>query len=269
MNLFYNFILIPWLCALTTAIAAAPIGVLIGWRRLIYFGEALSHASLLGIALALYLKLPITLGIWSITLLLVLLLYTIQKSGKEDPGNILGNLSHIALALGVLLFSTMETIRTDLMSYLFGDILATTARNLCAIIVVTIICLGILKKLWQPLIMLTVSPALAKTEYPNADKYDLVFLLLIGLFIGTTVQYFGLLLVIALLIIPANTANRLSKTPEQATLIAAIAAACATVAGTALAWIADVPVSPAIISFAGGQYFLVLIMTLIRKKCYK
>lgn len=269
MHLFLHFILIPWLCALTTAIAAAPIGVLIGWRRLIYFGEALSHASLLGIALALYLQFPITLGIWIITLLLILLLYIIQKSGKEDPGNILGNLSHIALALGVLLISTMETVRTDLMSYLFGDILATTAKNLGAVIVVTVICLGVLKKLWQPLIMATVSPALAKTEYPHADKYDLMFLLLIGLFIGTTVQYFGLLLVIALLIIPANTANRLSKTPEQATVIAAVAGACATVAGTAVAWFLDVPVSPAIICFAGVEYFLVLIATLIRKKCYK
>ena len=220
---FYQYILIPCLCALTTATAAAPIGALIGWRRLVYFGEALSHASLLGIALALWLGLPPAIGIWSITLLLVLLLYLIERSGRENPSNILGSLSHIALALGYLVMSQMENVRTDLLAYLFGDILATEA-------------------------------------------HDLVFLLLIGLFIGTTVQYFGLLLVIALLIIPANTANRLAKTPEQSAAIAALLAAMATILGFTLAFNANLPVSPAIIGVAGVLYFAVLIHTRAGKK---
>jgi len=109
------------------------VGALIGWRRLVYFGEALSHASLLGIALALWLGLPPAIGIWSITLLLVLLLYLIERSGRENPSNILGSLSHIALALGYLVMSQMENVRTDLLAYLFGDILATEAHDLVAI----------------------------------------------------------------------------------------------------------------------------------------
>ena len=108
---------------------------------------------------------------------------------------------------------------------------------------------------------MTISPAIARTEHPRARHYDLAFLLLIGLFIGTTVQYFGLLLVIALLIIPANTANRLAKTPEQSAALAAALAALSTTLGTVLAWTADLPLSPAIISIAGGLYFAVLIAT--------
>ena len=258
---FYQYILIPCLCALTTATAAAPIGALIGWRRLVYFGEALSHASLLGIALALWLGLPPAIGIWSITLLLVLLLYLIERSGRENPSNILGSLSHIALALGYLVMSQMENVRTDLLAYLFGDILATEAHDLVAIV-----SLLTLRALWQPLILMTTSPAIAKTEYPASDKYDLVFLLLIGLFIGTTVQYFGLLLVIALLIIPANTANRLAKTPEQSAAIAALLAAMATILGFTLAFNANLPVSPAIIGVAGVLYFAVLIHTRAGRK---
>ena len=113
---------------------------------------------------------------------------------------------------------------------------------------------------------MTVSPAIAKTEYPASRRYDLVFLLLIGLFIGTTVQYFGLLLVIALLIIPANTANRLAKTPEQSAAIAALLAAMATILGFTLAFNANLPVSPAIIGVAGVLYFAVLIHTRAGKK---
>ena len=259
--MFLNFILIPWLCALITGTIAAPIGALIAWRRLVYFGEALSHASLLGIALALKSGLPPAAGIWGITLLLVALLYFIEKSGRENPSNILGSLSHIALALGMLLLSTMDNIRTDLINYLFGDILATDAGDLANIGIVAVIACAVLYRLWQPLILMTISPAIARSEHPHARHYDLAFLLLIGLFIGTTVQYFGLLLVIALLIIPANTANRLAKTPEQSAALAACLAALATTLGTALAWTADLPVSPAIISIAGGLYFAVLIAT--------
>lgn len=263
---FYQYILIPCLCALTTATAAAPIGALIGWRRLVYFGEALSHASLLGIALALWLGLPPAVGIWSITLLLVLLLHLIERSGRENPSNILGSLSHIALALGYLVMSQMENVRTDLLAYLFGDILATTPRDLVTIAIAAAVSLLTLRALWQPLILMTTSPAIAKTEYPASDKYDLVFLLLIGLFIGTTVQYFGLLLVIALLIVPANTANRLAKTPEQSAAIAAVLAAIATICGFILAYNADLPVSPAIIGVAGILYFAVLIHTRAGRK---
>ena len=263
---FYQYILIPCLCALTTATAAAPIGALIGWRRLVYFGEALSHASLLGIALALWLGLPPALGIWSITLLLVLLLHLIERSGRENPSNILGSLSHIALALGYLVMSQMETVPTDPLAYLFGDILATTPRDLVTIAIAAAVSLLTLRALWQPLILMTTSPAIAKTEYPASDKYDLVFLLLIGLFIGTTVQYFGLLLVIALLIVPANTANRLAKTPEQSAAIAAVLAAIATICGFILAYNADLPVSPAIIGVAGILYFAVLIHTRAGRK---
>ena len=263
---FYQYILIPCLCALTTATAAAPIGALIGWRRLVYFGEALSHASLLGIALALWLGLPPAVGIWSITLLLVLLLHLIERSGRENPSNILGSLSHIALALGYLVMSQMENVRTDLLAYLFGDILATTPRDLVTIAIAAVVSLLTLRALWQPLILMTTSPAIAKTEYPASDKYDLVFLLLIGLFIGTTVQYFGLLLVIALLIVPANTANRLAKTPEQSATIAAVLAAIATICGFILAYNADLPVSPAIIGVAGILYFAVLIHTRAGRK---
>ena len=251
---FYQYILIPCLCALTTATAAAPIGALIGWRRLVYFGEALSHASLLGIALALWLGLPPAIGIWSITLLLVLLLYLIERSGRENPSNILGSLSHIALALGYLVMSQMENVRTDLLAYLVAIVIAAAVSLLT------------LRVLCQPLILMTVSPAIAKTEYPASRRYDLVFLLLIGLFIGTTVQYFGLLLVIALLIIPANTANRLAKTPEQSAAIAALLAAMATILGFTLAFNANLPVSPAIIGVAGVLYFAVLIHTRAGKK---
>lgn len=265
--MFIQFILIPWLCAAIASSACAPLGCLLCWRRLIYFGEALAHSSLLGIALAIYLGWPIAIGIWLITFLLVVLLYLLQRHSHNDSNNILGTLSHFALALGVILISRMEGIRTDLMSYLFGDILATNSNDLIIIVITTILTLLCLSRIWQKLLLLTINRMLALSESPQSQRSELLFLLLLGIFVGVLVQYFGLLLVIALLIIPANTANQLAKTPEQSIIIAGIVGLSATTIGVATAWQYDFPVAPAIVSVAGILYFLTTILNkLLRPK---
>lgn len=254
--MFISFILIPWLCALLTATTAAPLGALLGWRRLIYFGEAIAHASLLGIALALTLNLPIYLGIWLIALLLVALLYLLKHHSKDDSNNILGTLSHISLALGLIVLSSLEHIRTDLMGYLFGDILTAYLPQLYIILIVTFLTALSLRYLWQPLILMTLHPLIAQTELKNSHYYDLAFLLILALFVGVMVQFFGLLLVIALLIIPANAANKIAKTPEQSVALAILIASLSTTLGIALAWQYNYPVAPAIVVIAGIQYFI-------------
>ena len=266
MNTLINFVLIPWLCALSAALAAAPLGCLLGWRRLVYFGEALSHASLLGIALSLYLHFPMTLGIWLITALLIGLLYFLQRQERDNPSNILGSLAHIFLALGLILITRLENVRSDLLSYLYGDILATTATDLLAIVGISALTLLALWFLWKPLILLTLNPAMAYGESPNARYLDLAYLLVLGSYIGFMVQYFGLLLVVALLIIPANAANRLAQSPEQSALFALIIAIFSASLGTALAWQWDLALAPAIIVLAGFCYFSSVFYTFFRGK---
>lgn len=260
MNLFYNFILIPWLCALVTATTAAPLGSLISWRRLIYFGEALAHASLLGIALSLYCGWPLYYGIWMIILVMVLLLYLIKQYSKADPNNILGSLAHLMLALGLIAIAGMENIRTDLIGYLFGDILATTQSDLIIITLVSVITLFIIQRLWQPLILQTLDPDIAKTENARTRRYDLLFLLVIGIFIGIMVQFLGMMLVISFLILPVQTANPLAKTPEKCVFLACVFSALATTLGVWAAYRWDLPVAPAIVAFLGIGYLLIHVL---------
>ena len=254
MNLFYNFILIPWLCALFTATTAAPLGSLISWRRLVYFGEALAHASLLGIALSLRFAWPLYLGIWLVTLVLVILLYLIKQRSKADPNNILGSLAHLMLALGLIAIARMENIRTDLIGYLFGDILATTQSDLLVIVLVSAVTLVLIHRLWQPLILQTLDADIAKTENGNARKHDLLFLLVIGMFAGIMVQFLGMMLVMAFLILPVQTANPLARTPEQCVLLACLFSALGTTLGVWSAYRWNLPVSPAIVAFLGAGY---------------
>lgn len=258
LNTFIAFILIPWFAALMTGICAAPLGNLLCWRRLVYFGETVAHSALLGIALSLMIGLPPYIGIWCITLLIVLLLYFLRRHTRTDGNTILGSLSHLALAAGYILISRLEHIRTDLTAYFFGDILATQGSDLLLILFIVITTLGVLYKLWQPLILMTLSPDIANAEMKRSPWYDFIFLLVLGLFIGFMAQFFGLLLVIALLIIPANAASRLARTPEQSVIIAAAISAISATAGTALAQWQDWPPSPSIVLITGLFYLVSL-----------
>lgn len=266
MNFFFQFVFIPWACALLSAITAAPLGSIIAWRRLIYFGEALAHSAWLGIALALYFHLPIYLGIWAITALLILLLYLIKRSSHADGNNILGTLSHFMLALGVIALSKMENIRTDLFSYLFGDILNTNSADLALISIVCLFTLAIMYSLWQPLILLTINEDIARTEKPHIHRYEGIFLLLLGLFAGIMIQLLGLLLVMAFLIIPIQTTNRFAHTPEQCILWAAMISAITATLGIIIAYLWDFPVAPSIVSISGICYFLALCYQHIQRR---
>ena len=266
MSLFYNFVLIPWLCALLTATSAAPLGSLISWRRLIYFGEALAHASLLGIALSLYCGWPLYLGIWLVTFLIVILLYLIKRHSKTDPNNILGSLAHLMLALGLIAIAKMENIRTDLMGYLFGDILSTRQSDLLIITSVSVITLLLIRRLWQPLILQTLNSDIAKTEDPKARNHELLFLLIVGIFVGIMVQFLGMMLVMAFLILPVQTANPLVKTPEQCVLLACLFSAFSTTVGVWSAYRWDLPLSPAIVAFLGGNYLLVHLLCFLSQR---
>ena len=257
--MFIPYILIPWLAASAAALVSAPLGNLICWRRLVYFGETVAHSALLGIALSLLIGLPPTLGIWLITLSIVLLLFFLRRHSKSDGNTILGSLSHLALACGYIIISRLENIRTELLGYFFGDILATQGADLVPIFAIVILTLIVLAKLWHALLLMTVSTDSANAEIKHLPRYEFAFLLLLGLFIGFMAQFFGLLLVIALLIIPANTANRIARTPEESVIIAAAIALIATSAGIALAWWRDWPVSPSIVVVTGVFYLFSLL----------
>lgn len=254
MSFFINFIIIPWLTALLAASAAAPLGALISWRRLVFFGEALAHASWLGIAIAISLKIPIYIGIWMISALVILLLTVLKRQTHTDDNNLLGTLSHILLAIGVIVISKMSNVRTDLFAYLFGDILNATIADLTLTAIAALTVFIILRLLWQPLILLTINPDIAQTEIPNIRHYEMVFLLLLGAFTGIMMQLLGLMLIMAFLIIPVQTANRFAKTPEQCVILAAICAGTSATGGIGLSYLLNAPTAPAIAALSGILY---------------
>ncbi|MBR1374739.1 MAG: metal ABC transporter permease [Cardiobacteriaceae bacterium] len=255
MSFFWQFVLVPCFAASFAAISAAPFGAIISWRKLVYFGEALSHSAWLGIAIALFFNLPIYVGIWLTTALLIALLFLLKNKSNTDSNNILGTLSHGMLAFGVIALAKMENIRRDLFTYLFGDILNTTSSDLILICLVSSISLFILYFLWNSIILLTVSEAIAHTEIVKIKYIEAIFLVLLGIFTGIMMQFLGLMLIMSFLIIPVQAAAKIAKTPEQCIFFAAMIAVICVYLGILSAFIFDFPVAPAIVAVMIIPYF--------------
>ncbi len=97
------------------AIIAGPLGCLVIWRRLSYFGDTLSHSALLGVTLAYAFSMNITLSVFIISSVVAILLINLQKRTKLAGDSLLGLLAHSTLAIGLVLIGFLSSIRFDLM----------------------------------------------------------------------------------------------------------------------------------------------------------
>ena len=229
------------------AIVAGPIGCFIIWRRLAYFGDTLSHSALLGVALALLLQLNITLTVFMISFGVSLVLLILRRGATLSSDALLGLLAHSTLAIGLVMLAFMSWVRVDLMGFLFGDILAVTRFDLALIWIGGAVILGLLAYIWRPLFAATVNVDLATAEGARPELFNLVFMLIISAVIAVSMKLVGVLLITALLIIPAASARRLVTSPEQMAVGASVVGVVAVLVGLNGSLRFDTPAGPSIV----------------------
>ncbi|AMV70952.1 metal ABC transporter permease [Desulfuromonas sp. DDH964] len=242
-----DFLLRALLGGVGVAVVAGPFGSFVVWRRLAYFGDTLSHSALLGVVLGFLFHFNLTLGVVVVCQLLALLLFLLQRQKQIAGDTLLGILSHSALSLGLVLLALVETLRIDLLSYLFGDILAIGNADLAWIFGGGTLALAALARLWRPLLAITVHEDLARVEGVPVAFVNWAFLAMMALVIALLMKVVGLLLVTSLLIIPAAAVRRFATTPEGMALLAALCGGLAVVAGLAASYRWDTPAGPSIV----------------------
>ena len=246
------------LAGIGVALVAGPLGCFIVWRRMAYFGDTLSHGALLGVALSLLLQLNTTLTVFVVSSALAVLLLLLRRQGTLSSDALLGLLSHSALAIGLVCLAFMTWVRMDLLGLLFGDILAVNRQDLLLIYGGGALVLLVLAWIWRPLFAATVNADLAAAEGIKPERVNLIFTLLLAGVIAIAMKVVGVLLITALLIIPAASARRLSSGPEVMAVIASLLGCAAVVAGLfgSLEW--DSPSGPSIVVAAMGIFIVSL-----------
>ena len=250
-----EFLLRAIAAGLGVALVAGPLGVFVVWRRMAYFGETLAHSALLGEAMGFMLDINLNLSVIAIAIFMSLLL-SLQKSKLLAVDTLLGILAHSALSLGLVAMAFQESVRVDLMGYLFGDILAVTYNDLIWVWGGGLFAAGILMFIWSPLLTLTVHEELAQVEGVPVDRTRLIFMLLIAIVIAVSMKIVGVLLITSMMIIPAAAARRFSHTPEQMAIVAAAVGAIAVLLGLAGSWQWDTPAGPSVVVAAALLFTL-------------
>ncbi len=242
-----DFIIKALLAGIGIAIISGPIGSLMIWRRMTYFGDTLAHATLFGASIATILHINIYYGLICTCLLIAITLTILSKNKVFTNDTILSILSHTVLAIGLIFATFSKNIRIDLLGYLYGDILSINNLDLICILCIDVLVLSSLIFLWDKLVFITIHKELAVTNGINEPKIKWIFILLISLIFAVAVRLVGVLLINALLIIPSATAKIWAKSPEQMAILGSIFGCIAIILGILTSLFYDGPTGPLIV----------------------
>ena len=245
-----DFIVRALLAGSAVVLLAGLLGSILLWRRLAYLGDTLSHSSLLGVALGLLTGLPINVWMMVVCAIVALLLLYVQYNPRLSSDTLLTIIGQSALAIGTVALTFLPGVRVDLMAYLFGDILAVSHSDVLTAWGLTFAIFALMYKLWRPLIALAVHEPLAQVEGINVKAVSAAYMLLVAFTVAIAMKVVGVLLLTALLIIPAATARRFARTPEGMVVLAIICGLIALIGGMFLSLQFDTPTGPSIVMLA-------------------
>jgi len=249
VTLFDSFLTRATFAGVGVALAAAPLGCFVVWRRMAYFGDATAHASILGVVLALAFQTSVFAGVLIVALVMASAVSMLSGRGVAMD-TLLGVMAHAALAFGLVAASLLDHVRIDLMAYLFGDILAVGKTDLAIIWGGAALVLGLIAWRWSALLTATLNPDLARAAGIDPRREQFVLPLALALVVAVAIKVVGVLLIVALLLLPAATARTFTRTPEHMAIAAAGLGALSALGGMQFAYSFDTRTGPTIVCVA-------------------
>ena len=240
--------------SIAIAIAAGLVGSFAVMRRMVLAADAISHVALPGIGVALALRINPVFGATAMLFFGALLIWALERRTRIATETIIGVVFSAALAIGSLMSSG-----EDLIAALFGGPGTLTAAEVVFVLAAVVLVVTVVLVNRSSLILDLVSPEIARTSGINVARLDLMFLETFALTVALGLRYVGVLLMGSLIIIPAATAKRLSRSLTGMLAISVLVAVLSTIIGTYAAVLLGRPTGPMIISTAAGFFFLSLV----------
>jgi zinc transport system permease protein len=239
------------LLSIAMAVAAGLVGSFAVMRRMGLAADPMSHVALPGIGIALALHINPLIGAVAMLLFGALLVWGVEGKARLGTEAIIGVLFSVALALG-----SMMTSGEELIDALFGAAGALSWPEICFGLIASSAIVAFIVTQRSRLVVMLVSPDVARTAGIDVRRLDLLYLETFALTIALGLRFLGVLLMGALIIIPAATAKRLARNLTEMLVLAASIAVAATVAGTWLATSLHRETGPCIVIVAAGCFLL-------------
>jgi zinc transport system permease protein len=246
--------------ALIIGVVCGVLGFFVILRRLAFIGVGISHSALGGVAVGLLLGIhPLVSGaIFAIAVALAIAWLSPRTRVSEDA--VIGVFFSASMALGVVLFSMNRGYQQDLFGYLFGNILAISSNELVALTIIAVLILCALAAIFRELLFISFDEEIARAYGHRVDLMNALLLVLVAITVVIGVRLVGVLLIQALLVIPAAAAALWVTHYRGQLVISAILGASCCAAGLMLAFQLDIAAGGTIVLVTTAAFFASLVM---------
>lgn len=248
-----------FLAGVLLAVILALLGSFATLRRMAFFGEGIAHASLAGIAIAVVADiaiLPLALA-WSV--LIAISIFILERKTKLPSDTTIGILFTSSMALGVLIMSFTQGYQPDLLAYLFGSILAISQLDIVLITICALVTGLFITQYHRSLIAMSLNEEQARVQGIATERLTLALYILLAVAMVLGVKMLGVVLVSALLIIPAAAARLLAASFTHYLALSVITSVCSVLVGLTLSYQYDAPSGASIVLVAAFLFFAAII----------
>ncbi len=255
----YEFMRNALMAGLLASVACGIVGSFIVVKRLVFISGGISHASFGGIGLGYFLGVNPILGAIFFSILSALGIGVISKKATRREDTAIGILWALGMAVGIIFIGLTPGYAPDLFSYLFGSILTVPRFDLTLMAVLDVVIIGIVYVLYKELLAVSFDEEFALIVGVPVNLLYALILCLTALTIVVLIRIVGVILVIALLTIPAAISEQLSQNLKKIIIFAVLISALLTFTGLWFSYIFDLASGAAIILIAGTAFFAVLL----------
>ncbi len=248
------------------SVACGVVGSYVVVKRIGYLAGGIAHSVLGGMGIAYYLGRPPVEGALVAALVFAVILGWVSLKMQEQEDTIIGALWAGGMAIGILFISQTPGYNVDLMSFLFGNILMISSDDLLWIAALDALILVVVFLFYKQFLALSFDEEFARLRGIPVERFYLLFLSLVALTVVILIQIVGLILVIALLTLPAAVSGHYVRSLNLMMLLATVLGVFFTTGGLALSYQPDLPPGPTIILLAGAFYLMSLVITQFWKK---
>lgn len=257
----YGFFVRALVAAAIVGVVCAVVGSYMVLRGLVFMGDAISHAAFPGVVIAYLLGWPVYLGGAIAGVATALGIGWLSRRGGLRNDTTIGVLFASMFALGIALFSAIPNFVGDLFAFLVGNVLGISGDELLGLAVLAAIVLGLVALFWKELLYATFDPLGAAASGLPVARLEYLFLGLIALTIIVSLQAVGIILVVAMLVTPAATAQLISIRFARLILGAIAIGVLSAVLGLYLSYWLDIATGATIVLVQAALFGIVFVLS--------
>jgi len=257
----YPFMTRGLVASLTVGTVCAVLGTYVVLKGMAFFGDALAHAILPGVAVAYLVRWPLFSGALITGVVAAVGIGYLTRRGRLKEDTAIGIIFSGAFALGIALLSTVEAYSVDLTHFLFGNVLGVSNTDLRLIGILGSLVILLVVALYKEFLVLAFDPVLAKILRLPTTLLHYLLLVMIAVTVVVSLQTVGVALMVAMLVTPAATAYMLTRRLPAMMVLAAIFGSLSAVIGLYLSYYINVASGPAVVLVCTAIFLLALLLS--------